>query len=537
MLTVHRRLTAGPVLRTGTAAPYRGLVEAAGESHVVRTELTGPIAGELRARRGALLSIAHLTDLHVTDVESPARFEFLNRFAGDARFKELLTMQRPQEALNAHAIAAMVRAINAIDAGPVSGSPLDLVAMTGDAIDNAQANELATFMSLFEGGIVSPGSGGPDFEGVQAPGWPDEIFWKPDGGAYGRDKFRLAYGFPLVPGLFERGLASFEAPGLRLPWIGCHGNHEELCQGVGVVTPELALAMVAGHKPIALKEGFDPATALELFVARPQAFMSGPTLAVTPDAARKPAGMHGFVETHYRPSARPDGHGFTPANRREGTAYYVHDTRGVRLITLDTACPGGGADGRIGREQVDWLEQRLAEVHATYIGARGETVRTSNENRLVVILSHHPLFTLSNHRAQDNVQAEDLRRLLHRFQNVVLWLNGHIHMNLIQPHANRSGIAVGFWEVTTSSLVDWPCQGRLVEIFDAGSGRLAIACTMIDHDGLADPGAVVTPQELAGLHRQLAANDPFAGMATPRSGTAADRNVVLTLPAPFPLPR
>jgi hypothetical protein len=153
-----------------------------------------------------------------------------------------------------------------------------------------------------------------------------------------------------------------------------------------------------------------------------------------------------------------------------------------------------------------------------------------------VILSHHPLFTRSNHRAQDNVQAEDLRRLLHRFQNVVLWLNGHIHMNLIQPHANRSGIAVGFWEVTTSSLVDWPCQGRLVEIFDAGSGRLAIACTMIDHDGLADPGSAVTPPELAGLHRQLAANDPFAGMASPRSGTAADRNVVLTLPAPFPLP-
>lgn len=537
MLTVHRRLAAGPVLRTGTAAPYRGLAEAAGEPHIVRTELTGPIAGELRARRGALLSFAQLTDLHAADVESPARFEFLNRYARDARFKELLTMQRPQEALNAHAIAAMVRAVNAIDAAPISGSPLDLVVMTGDAIDNAQGNELATFVALLDGGLVSPGSGGPDFEGVQAPGWPDEIFWKPDGGAYGRDKFRLAYGFPLVPGLLERGLASFEAPGLRVPWIGCHGNHEELCQGVGMVTPDLALAMVSGRKPIAPNEGFEPATALELFVTRPQAFMSGTTVAVTPDAARRPAGMHGFLDAHFRPSARPDGHGFTPANRRDGTAYYVHDTRAVRLITLDTACPGGGADGRIGREQVEWLEARLAEVHATYVDVRGETVRTSNENRLVVIVSHHPLFTLSNHRAANNVQADELRRLLHRFHNVVLWLNGHVHLNLIQPHANRSGIAVGFWEVTTSSLVDWPCQGRLVEIFDAGSGRLGIACTMIDHDGLSDPGAAVTPPELAGLHRQLAANDQFAGMGSPRAGTAADRNVVLTLPAPFPLPR
>ena len=535
MLTTHRRLAAGPILRTGSVAPYRGLIEAEGEPHALRTELTGAVAGEVRARRGALLAMAHLTDLHVTDVESPARFEFLNRFAGDPRFRELLTMQRPQEALNAHAIAAMVRAVNEIEAAPVSGSPLDLLVMTGDGIDNAQWNELTTFLSLFEGGLVTPGSGGPELEGVQAPGWPEEIFWKPDGGAYGRDRFRLDYGFPLLPGLLDRGMRTFEAPGLRLPWIGCHGNHEQLCQGVGVVTPELALAMVAGRKPIALAEGFDPASALELFVARPEAFMSGPTVAVTADAARRPAGLRGFVEAHFRPAARPDGHGFTPANRREGTAYYVHDTRSVRLIMLDTACRAGGADGCIDRDQVAWLEERLAEAHAIYAGAGGETVRTANENRLVVILSHHPLFTLRNQRAPDSVGPEELRRLLHRFPNVVLWLNGHVHMNVVQAHANSSGPSVGFWEVTASSLVDWPCQGRVVELFDAGGGRLAIACTMIDHDGLADPGTAVTPPELAGLHRQLAANDPLAGMGTPRAGSKADRNVVLTLPAPFPL--
>jgi len=537
LLTVHRRLTAGPVLRTGTLASYRGLVEAAGEPHVVRTELTGPIAGELRARRGALMALAHLTDLHFTDVESPVRFEFLNRFAGDSRFRELLTMQRPQEALNAHAIAAMVRAVNEISAGPVTGSPLDLVAMTGDAIDNAQSNELATYMSLFNGGMVKPASGGPELECVQAPGWPDEIFWKPDGGAYGRDRFRLAYGFPLVPGLLDRGLGSFEAPGLRLPWIGCHGNHEELCQGVGVVTPEIAQAMVGGRKPIALGEGFNPATAVELFVTRPEAFMSGTTVAITPDAGRRPARLQGFIEAHFQSAARPDGHGFTTANRRDGTAYYVHDTRTARLITLDTACPAGGADGCIDRDQVAWLEERLAEVHATYIDARGATVRTGNDNRLVVILSHHPLFMLQNHRAANRVEAAELRRLLHRFPNVVLWLNGHVHMNMVQAHANRSGLAVGFWEVTTSSLVDWPCQGRVVEIFDAGSGRLAIACTMVDHDGLADPGLAVTVPEMAGLHRQLAANDPMGGLASPRAGSPSDRNVVLALPAPFPLPR
>jgi hypothetical protein len=40
---------------------------------------------------------------------------------------------------------------------------------------------------------------------------------------------------------------------------------------------------------------------------------------------------------------------------------------------------------------------------------------------------------------------------------------------------------------------------------------------------------------MAGLHRQLAFNDPIAGALTTRAGTSADRNVILTLPAPFPL--
>jgi len=79
---------------------------------------------------------------------------------------------------------------------------------------------------------------------------------------------------------------------LRLPWIGCHGNHEELCQGVGVVTPEIAQAMVGGRKPIALGEGFNPANAVELFVTRPEAFMSGTTVAITLDAWRRPARLH-----------------------------------------------------------------------------------------------------------------------------------------------------------------------------------------------------------------------------------------------------
>jgi metallophosphoesterase (TIGR03767 family) len=522
-LTVQRRLGPGAVLRTGSAATYRAVAEIGGEPHTIRTDLVGPLGREVQpARRDPLVTIGHVTDLHVTDAESPARFEFINRMAGDPRYREFLPMHRPQEALNAHTIDAMVRTLNGIDRGPVAGAPLDLVVMSGDAIDNAQLNELANFIALFDGGRVQPGSGGPEFESVQAPGWPDDLFWKPDGGAHGRDQFRLAYGFPHLPGLFDRGLRAFNADGLRVPWIGCRGNHELLCQGVGIVTPELAAALVAGRKPIALPDGIEAQSALETFVTRPQAFMGGPTISVTPDAARRPAGPGGVIEAHFGSEARPPGHGFTDANRHEGSGDYVHDTRAERFITLDTTCTAGGADGCISREQLRWLDERLQEV--------------AGEDRLVILVTHHPLFTIRNPRVgPDHATADELESLLLRFKNVVLWLNGHIHSNLIHAHAGPAGSGTGFWEVTTCSLVDWPCQSRMVEVYDAGEGLLAIACTMVDHDGAVDPGEATTSVELAGLHRQLAGNDPMAGFGTSRIGDRTDRNVILLLRAPFAL--
>jgi len=138
VLTTETRLGAGPVVRTGSQAAYRAVGELAGEPHVLRTELAG--SDEPVQPRETIASLAHLTDLHVTDVQSPARFEWVNRYGQDPRFRELITMQRPQETLNAHATAAMLRTINNLDT-------VRLAVMTGDAIDNTQRNELANFLA------------------------------------------------------------------------------------------------------------------------------------------------------------------------------------------------------------------------------------------------------------------------------------------------------------------------------------------------------------------------------------------------------
>ena len=146
-------------------------------------------------------------------------------------------------------------------------------------------------------------------------------------------------------GCWSRRCGSFRPTGLRFPWLSCFGNHEALNQGVGTITPALAAALVGTRKPLRLPADFDHDHALELFTERPEAFLAGPAGTVTADRGRRAITRREFVEAHFRPGARPDGHGFTGQNRLDGTAYYVHDTPAVRLIALDTSCLAGGAAG------------------------------------------------------------------------------------------------------------------------------------------------------------------------------------------------
>ena len=546
-LTTRRRLEVGAVLRRGLSGAYRAVEIVEGEPHLVRDEFGAPglsrgEGSELARSPGrALFCLVHITDLQLADVQSPARFEFLNAHFADPRYAEIVPVQRPQEALTVHAVDATIRTLGAVH-GPATGLPLQLAVTTGDAIDNAQWNELQAFLTLFEGGLVSPDSGGPHYEGVQSPEWPGDIFWRPDGpGPGGPDFFRREFGFPHHPGLLRRALREFSAVGLPVPWLSCFGNHEALNQGVGTQTPGLAAALTGDRKPTALPTDFDHDRALELFTERPEAFMAGPYQQVTPDVFRRPITRRDFVDAHLRAGSRPFGHGFSERNRLDGTAYYIHDTPAVRFIALDTNCLAGGAAGCLDPDQARWLEARLAEVHSAHRAPDGREVRTGHGDRLVIVFSHHGTSTLDNtrgaHPGPDGVPllgAADLLALLHRFPNVVLWLNGHTHTNTIRPHRDPADPSRGFWEVTTCAVVDWPCQTRVVELVDHGE-YLSIVTTMVDHDTPVSPASLETADDLAALHRELSANVPWPVSAL--AGAAGDRNTELRVIPPFPLKR
>ena len=421
----------------------------------------------------------------------------------------------------------MNRRIRDVAVGPVTGRRLDFAMCTGDNLDNEQFNELRWFIDLMDGGrTVIPNSGGPGYEGVQANNRHDNEYWHPQPGP--ADKYKRQYGFPDYPGLLLDAIQPFVSTGVGLPWYQTFGNHDGLMQGNAPSNPALNEITVGGLKVEGLPPGLDPCDSFEILRSNPMALFTGPAHPITSDKRRRIVKRSEYIAEHFRTTGAPAGHGFTAANRANGTAYYVIDSHpGFRLIVLDTVNPGGYADGSIGKKQFTWLKARLAEV----------------PDKLVMVFSHHGLRSLNNpviapdpfdlaSNDLPRIMADQVEAALHLHPNVIAWVDGHTHNNVVQPRPGGSG---GFWDVGTAAHVDWICQSRLIEVLDNGDGTLSIVCTMIDHAAPIVPGGSDPVMKLASIHRELAANDFQWGFDGIGPGTPHDRNVELVIRAPFPI--
>ncbi len=393
-----------------------------------RTELS------VARRPGRTLALlAHITDAHVRDEESPARATLLDRLG--APFKPTF---RPHEALSTQTLAAAVTAVNAIRP--------EATLVTGDLIDSAQANELDQALAVLEGERVDPDSGAPGYDGPQSADSADPFLYRPDVDA------------PRHPGLLERAQRPFLARGLASPWYPTVGNHDLLVQGEAPLDPRLERLAVGDRAPAELDPELRPRgdideladVALGPLLDRA---LAGRTRRVAPDPGRRHLSPPELLERLSRA---------TGAGSAGGRLDYSVDVGArLRVIVLDLTRRDGGSSGRVVDAQVGWLERELERA--------GE--------RWVIVASHQPI------AGSDG--AERIVDALDRAPRLVAALSGHTHESSVEPRRSPGG---GYWLIGTPSLADYPQQARALRLRETAAGGVVLETWMLDTapGGLAD---------------------------------------------------
>lgn len=145
-----------------------------------------------------------------------------------------------------------------------------------------------------------------------------------------------------------------------------------------------------------------------------------------------------------------------------GYNHSVTDTRGVRMITLDTNGLAPGEDeyetnGRVSDEELAWLDKQL------------------NTNLPVIVFSHHsPIQTPEGSSWRINIlDASAVRAVLERYGNVVAVFSGHHAVNYSEK---KNGINY----FIINNLTDSKARGSFADISvetDEESGEVEISVT------------------------------------------------------------
>ncbi|MDP2852680.1 MAG: TIGR03768 family metallophosphoesterase [Smithellaceae bacterium] len=417
-----------------------------------------------------LLRFFSITDIHITDKESPSQSIHLQQIVGKETSSYSPTMLYSTQVLD-----AAVQTVNALH----KQNPIDFGISLGDACNSTQYNELRWYIDVLDGKVISPSSGahaGADSIDYQKPfkaaGLDGAIPWYQAIGNH--DHFWLG-SIPPDAGDMRRTCTSHEVLALPNILYSPHNIYK-------TDPPHYYMGVIDG----ATSNG-DIIKAGE--VGTP-GFTSPPT--VVPDQSRRSLTKPEWVNEFFKTSTGPVGHGFNlvPSGQADGFACYSFvpkSTIPIKVIVLDnTQREDDGSisihgHGFLDRARWTWLKAELADGDAA--------------GQLMIIAAHVPLCvtikgscmewfdnSANPSSIQNAVTLPGLLAELHSHPNLLMWIAGHRHVNAVKAFVtdDASKPERGFWQVETSSLHDFPQQLRTFEINLNSDYSISIVATNVD---------------------------------------------------------
>jgi len=407
---------------------------------------------------GSLLHFFTISDIHITDKESPAEAVFFGLSK-----KGIISAYSPAMLYTTHVLDAAIRTANALN----KESRLDFGISLGDDANSTQYNELRWFIDVIDGKMINPSSG----KHAGADKWDYQKPYK----AAGLDR--------------------------SIPWYSTLGNHDHIWVGSFPVNDKTRKAAVGstmlnignifttnlGTSSTGYYMGaIDGSTEFGTPVgAGPvERFAVPPT--VTPDPDRRELARNEWMGEFFNTTSKPVGHGFSRKNAKKGFACYTFKPNPklpIEVIVLDdTQSENDPSDGANGP---DWGHGSLdAQRYAWLVSELDKGQASGN---LMIIAAHIPIGVtkpgaLDGWSSLAAVTESDLIAKLKTYPNLLLWMAGHRHFTTITPMPSTDAAhpELGFWEVETGSLREFPQQLRTFRIARNSDDTVSVYITNVD---------------------------------------------------------
>ena len=435
-------------------------------------------------RRKQLANFFAITDIHMTDKESPNQLIYIQQ-VDPVYGAPMTSIYSPVMLYTTQVLDAAIQTINALH----ERTPFDFGISLGDVCNSAQYNELRWYIDILDGKAITPSSGahlGASSIDYQKP---------------------------------------FKAAGLNasIPWYQVLGNHDHLYMGSIPVDADATLKIRQSYTAsdvwcigdvlipntgkfpclfdttASLKEPdfymgvIDGTTATgAIRHAGAAGSLSSPPV-VAADADRRPLLRTEWMEEFFRTDSFPAGHGFNLVDNSLGSGFACYSfvpkpEIPLKVIVLDdTQSTADGSHDIHGHGFLDatrwnWLQAELAAGQAN--------------NQLMIVAAHIPIAVASigsemewwdsskdpNAILQNAVSLTELVAVLQNTPNFLLWIAGHRHVNAVKAFLPPTGGRPenGFWQAETSSLRDFPQQFRTFELYLNSDYTVSIVASNID---------------------------------------------------------